>query len=282
MAKLPESNEKPPASAPHPQEAEIAGLVEQFLAGYDIESDIGRFRAYRDAIAHAQENLLQHPFCNLFLDRVGRAVGREPAYLDNLKFRIALPEGARLDFCYEEDWGFVITGNADGLDYFSNLFSQLRSAPCALDHIHLPNDERPLGTRSYAVTIYKEADDWFERLDTAEEGDDDFEDLPKRNLEAGQVYALQFVQFPPPELPLTVNRIYRVRSMDPTGEEVPIPDSGEVVDFKPFEGRESRRFRFEFLGDTKRPVSLVLHLDDPGVNFFTKKDLMKVVIDAAS
>src|SRR6266498_2359247 len=97
-----ESTEAAASSDPPGGEREIAELVELFLAGFDLKTDIDRFRAFRDAIAYAQEHLLNHSYCNLFLERVGRAVGREPAFLDNLKFRVELPESARLDFCYED------------------------------------------------------------------------------------------------------------------------------------------------------------------------------------
>lgn len=285
MSRSSQASDGPAATGGDPREREVDALVRDFLAGYDLESDIGRFRAFRDAIAHAQEHLLDHPYCNLFLDRVGRSVGREPAYLDHLKARTPLPESARLDLCYEDDWGFVVTGNRPGLLWFSDLLRQLAEAPCSLDHVHLPNDERPLGARSYSATLYKEADDWFEKLEDGDDEDGEFDALPRRDLEAGQIYALQFVQFPPPELPLTVNRIYRVRQVAAAASDGPTPVSPEAEDagHKPFEaGGDSRRFRFEFVGDTRRILSLVLHLDDPGVNFFTKKELVRVVLDPSS
>ena len=90
-----------------------------------------------------------------------------------------MPESGKLDFCYEEEWGFVITGNSDGLGYLASLLGELEHAPCHLDHIHLSNNERPLGSRSYPLTVYKEADDWFDRLDREEEwGEDGAQSAP--------------------------------------------------------------------------------------------------------
>lgn len=253
------------AGAADPRETEIEDVALRFLAGYDLESDVGRFRAYRDAIAWAEQHLLEHPFCNLFLDRVGRAVGREPAYLDNLRLRVPLPGGARLDFCFEEEWGFVVTGNEAGLGYLEALVRELRQAPCQLDHVHLASEEAPLGTRSYPLTVCKEPDDWFRRLEAGEEPEPG-DEPPPREVSAEEVFALQFVQFPPPELPLSAHRLYRVRS----AEALPSTDSG------------SRRFRFVVVGDTRRPVTIDLHLDDPGVNFFNSKELMRVVLGEAA
>src|SRR5205085_8463537 len=114
-----------------------------------------------------------------------------------------------------------VTGNESGLAYLESLLRELRGAPCALDHVHLANEEAPLGSRSYPLTICKEPDDWFRRLEAG--GDpDDGEDVPPRDVSAGDGFALQFVQFPPAELPLSAHRLYRVRSAEP----LPSADAG--------------------------------------------------------
>jgi hypothetical protein len=258
-------------STPAEGAEEIERVADEFLAGCDLDSDVGRFRAWRDGVALAQESLLRNRWCNRFLERVALATGREPAFLDSVKFRVPLPEDARLDLCYDEDGGFVITGNHEGLGFLAGLLTELRDAPCENDYVHIPNDEKPIGSKSYGLTIHREEDAWFERLGGNDTLLAEMDAPVPRAIVAGDIFALQFLVLPPPELPLTLHRIYRVRQSVPVGQ----PSEGAAAG-----APEGRRRRFELLGDARRPVSIVLHLDDPEVNFFTKRELLKVVLDS--
>ena len=53
---------------------------------------------------------------------------------------------------------------------------------------------------------------------------------------------------------------------------------GLVKEFKEFDGGENRYYRFTFVADNDEKFTYSFHLDDPAVNYFTHREILKLAM----
>jgi hypothetical protein len=243
-------------------------ILDQILSRFDLTHDFGRKRAYEAAIDHAREHLLEDPHCNDFLRAAATRLGFAPVSFDTIESRVKLPKGAWLDlWISDEDDEVALTGTREGLQYLIDLLTQLKNSTDRDEHIHLDRAYLPLTETSANLVLFKEEESWF----TGSAADGDIERYPKREIEPNSIYALQFIHYPPDGLPLTVNRLYRVLRIDEDDSASPT-----VKEFP--EGTPDRYRRFTFVADTGEQFSYIFHLDDPGVNYFTHREIVSLAL----
>ena len=57
------------------------------------------------------------------------------------------------------------------------------------------------------------------------------------------------------------------------------PDDGYSSSIKEFgDGTENRYFKFTFIADNEEKFTYTFHLDDPAVNFFTHREILKLAM----
>jgi hypothetical protein len=57
-------------------------------------------------------------------------------------------------------------------------------------------------------------------------------------------------------------------------------DQGYSASVKEFGGSENRYFRFTFVADNDEKFTYSFHLDDPAVNYFTHREILKLAMRA--
>lgn len=242
--------------------------LEQIIRRFDLTHDFGRKRAYEAVIEYARENLLDDPGCDEFLQTAAKRLGFAPVSFDTLESRVKLPRGAWLDvWISDEDEEVALTGTREGLQYLIDLLTQLKNASDRDQHIHLDRAVMPMTESSANLVLFKEEETWF--TGTGEEGE--FDRYPKREIDPSSIYAIQFIQFPPDDLPITAHKLYRVLEVKP--EEAAGADTKEFP-----EGLDGRYCRFTFVADRNERFTWAFHLDDPGVNYFTHREILSLTM----
>jgi hypothetical protein len=245
-------------------------LLDQILMPFDLTHDFGRKRAYEATIDYARENLVDDPHCEDFLKAAAKRLGFAPVSFDTIESRVKLPKGAWLDvWISDEDEEVALTGTRDGIQYLIDLLTQLKNSTDRDDHIHLDREYLPLTENSANLVLFKEDEPWF----TGSSAEGEFEAFPRREIEPSSIYAIQFIHFPPDDLPITAQKLYRVVSVQP-GE----TDSSNTKQFG--EGSDDRYFRFTFVADNGEQFVYRFHLDDPGVNYFTHREIVSLALQA--
>jgi hypothetical protein len=57
------------------------------------------------------------------------------------------------------------------------------------------------------------------------------------------------------------------------------PDDGYSATIKEFgDGHENRYYRFTFVADNEEKFNYSFHLDDPAVNYFTHREILKLAM----
>lgn len=245
-----------------------AQLLDQIIRPFDLTHDFGRKRAYEAAIDYARQYLVEDPHCNDFLAAAANRLGFAPITFDTLESRVKLPKNAWLDiWISDEDDEVALTGTAEGLQYLIDLLSQLRDASDPEQHIHLDRAVLPMTENSANLVLFKEAETWF----TGSSTDGLQEPFPERELDPKSIYAIQFLHYPPEDLPISAHKLYRVLKVE--------PDDGYSTSLKEFaEGSENRYFKFTFVADNEEKFTYTFHLDDPAVNFFTHREILKLAM----
>jgi len=242
-------------------------ILDEILSRYDLSHDFGRKEAWEATIDYARAELKEDPDCDAFLQASAERLGFAAITADDLDHRIRLPKGAWLDvWISDEDEEVSITGTPDGLQYLIDLLNSLRASKEPVDHLHLDRAYLPMTENSANLVLFKEDEQWFTGpLDKGEP-------FPVRDIEPKSIYAIQFIHFPPDDLPMSANRLYRVFRCEAA-------DASEATGIKEFpEGSPERYFRFSFLADSGERFSYVFHLDDPGVNFFTHREIVSLAL----
>lgn len=243
-------------------------ILDQILGRFDLSHDFGRKRAYEAVIDHAREHLVDDPNCNDFLAAAAKRLGFAPVSFDTIESRVKLPKGAWLDlWISDEDDEVALTGTREGIQYLIDLLTQLKSSNDRDEHIHLDRSYLPLTETSANLVLFKEDETWF--TGTAAEGEMDR--YPQREIDPNSIYALQFIHFPPEGLPLTVNKLYRVLRIEEDDEASP-----SVKEFP--EGSVDRYRRFTFVADNGEKFTYIFHLDDPGVNYFSHREIVSLAL----
>ena len=206
-----------------------AEILEQIVGPFDLSHDFGRKGAYEAALDYARQNLIEDPHCNEFLLAAAKRFGFAPITREALEGRIKLPKEAWLDlWISDEDDEVALTGTREGIQYLIDLLTQLRDSSDPEQHIHLDRGALPMTENSANLVLFKEEESWFTGV--AGEG---LQDYPQREIDPKTIYAIQFIHYPPEDLPISAHKLYRVLKVE---EEV-----GEPATIKEFgEGTENR------------------------------------------
>lgn len=246
-----------------------AQILDQIILPFDLSHDFGRKRAYEAAIEYARQNLLEDPHCNEFLAAAAKRLGFAAITRENLQSRVRLPKEAWLDvWISDEDDEVALTGTREGLQYLIDLLTQLRDASDPEQHIHLDRGVLPVTENSANLVLFKEDESWFTGV-----GAEGAQDFPQRDLDPKSIYAIQFIHYPPDDLPISAHKLYRVLKVE--------EDDGSSSSVKEFgEGTENRYYRFTFLADNDERFTYTFHLDDPAVNYFTHREILSLAMRA--
>jgi len=243
-------------------------LLDQIIRPFDLTHDFGRKRAYEAAIEYARQKLVEDPHCNDFLKVAATRLGFAPITFDTLESRVKLPKNAWLDvWISDEDDEVALTGTREGIQYLIDLLSQLRDAGDPEQHIHLDRAILPMTENSANLVLFKEEETWFTGAPTEGMA----ETYPEREVDPKSIYAIQCIHYPPEDLPISAHRLYRVLKVE--------PDDGYSSSIKEFgDGTENRYFKFTFVADNEEKFTYTFHLDDPAVNFFTHREILKLAM----
>jgi hypothetical protein len=244
-----------------------AQLLDEIIGTFDLSHDFGRKGAYEAAIDYARSNLVDDPHCNDFLHAAAKRLGFAAVTFDTLESRVKLPKNAWLDvWISDEDDEVAFTGTREGIQYFIDLLTQLRDAADPEQHIHLDRGSLPMTENSANLVLFKEEETWF--TGTATEGVQEF---PQREIDPKSIYAIQFIHYPPEDLPISAHRLYRVLNVE--------QDDGHSPSVKEFgDGTDKRYFRFTFIADNEEKFTYSFHLDDPAVNYFTHREILSLAM----
>ena len=247
-----------------------AQLLDQIIRPFDLTHDFGRKRAYEAAIEYARQHLVEDPHCNEFLTTAATRLGFAAVTFDTLESRVKLPKDAWLDvWISDEDDEVALTGTREGIQYLIDLLSQLRDTTDSEQHIHLDRAVLPMTENSANLVLFKEEETWF--TGAAAEGLQD--EFHERDIDPKAIYAIQFIHYPPDDLPISAHRLYRVLKVE--------PDDGVSATVKEFgEGAETRYYRFTFVADNDEKFTYSFHLDDPAVNYFTHREILRLAMRA--
>jgi hypothetical protein len=244
-----------------------AQILDQIIGPFDLSHDFGRKGAYEAALDYARQNLIDDPHCNEFLLAAAKRLGFAAVTRETLESRIKLPKEAWLDlWISDEDDEVALTGTREGIQYLIDLLTQLRDASDPEQHIHLDRGSLPMTENSANLVLFKEEESWFTGV--AGEG---MQDYPQREIDPKSIYAIQFIHYPPDDLPISAHKLYRVLKV----EEEP----GSATTIKEFgEGTEARYYRFTVIADTDERFTYTFHLDDPAVNYFTHREILSLAM----
>ena len=244
-----------------------AQLLDEIINPFDLSHDFGRKRAYEAAIEYARQNLVDDPHCNDFLHAAAKRLGFAAITRDALEARIKLPKEAWLDvWISDEDEEVAFTGTREGIQYMIDLLTQLRDARDPEQHIHLDRGTLPMTENSANLVLFKEEDSWFTGA-----GADAAQEFPQRDIDPKQIYAIQFIHYPPDDLPISAHKLYRVLQVE--------QDDGVSATVKEFgDGSDGRYFRFTFVADNDDKFTYSFHLDDPAVNYFTHREILSLAM----
>lgn len=245
-----------------------AQLLDQIIRPFDLTHDFGRKRAYEAAIEYARQHLADDPHCNDFLKAAAKHLGFAAIAFDTLESRVKLPKNAWLDvWISDEDDEVALTGTREGIQYLIDLLTQLRDANDPEQHIHLDRAVLPMTDNSANLVLFKEEESWF----TGAAAEALQEPYPEREIDARSIYAIQFIHYPPDDLPISAHKLYRVLSVE--------PDDGRAPTVKEFgDGGTSRYYKFTFIADNEEKFTYTFHLDDPAVNYFTHREILKLAM----
>lgn len=249
---------------------QLTQILDEIIAPYDLSHDFGRKQAYEAAIDYARMNLVDDPSCDSFLELAAARLGFAAISFDQLENRVRLPKGAWLDiWIADDDDEVAITGTEQGIQYLVDLLTQLRQAANREQHIHLDRAWLPLTEQSASLVLFKEEESWFTGGPVPGDGE-----YPQRELDPKTIYAIQFIHYPPDDLPITAQKLYRVVTVETADE-----DEANIKEFP--EGSADRYRRFGFIADNGERFSWAFHLDDPGVNYFTHREIVSLALRPA-
>jgi hypothetical protein len=246
-----------------------AQLLDEIVGPFDLSHDFGRKGAYEAAIEYARKHLVEDPHCNDFLAAAAKRLDFAPVTRENLEGRIKLPKEAWLDlWISDEDDEVALTGTREGIQYLIELLTQLRDATDPEQHIHLDRGALPMTENSANLVLFKEDETWFTGV-----GAEGAQEYPQREIDPKSIYAIQFIHYPPDDLPISAHRLYRVMKVE--------EEAGQADNIKEFgEGTENRYYRFSFVADNDERFTYTFHLDDPAVNYFTHREILSLAMKA--
>ncbi|MDQ3282423.1 MAG: hypothetical protein M3Q69_13565 [Acidobacteriota bacterium] len=252
----------------NPAAERYAQILDQIISQFDLSHDFGRKGAYEAALDYARQNLIDDPHCNEFLLAAAKRLGFAAITRDALESRIKLPKEAWLDvWISDEDDEVALTGTREGIQYLIELLTQLRDASDPEQHIHLDRGALPMTDNSANLVLFKEEETWFTGV-----AGEAMAEYPERDIDPKSIYAIQFIHYPPDDLPISAHKLYRVLKV----EEDPSSQASGIKEFG--DGSENRYFRFTFIADNDERFTYTFHLDDPAVNYFTHREILKLAM----
>src|SRR5688500_4363021 len=242
-------------------------ILSQIALTFDLGHVFGRKRAYEAAIDYARQNLIDDTNCNDFLLAAAKRLGFAAITRDALEGRVKLPKEAWLDlWISDEDDEVALTGTREGIQYLIDLLTQLRDASDPEQHIHLDRGALPMTENSANLVLFKEDESWFTGV-----AGDAAQEYPQREIDPKSIYAIQFIHYPPDDLPISAHKLYRVLKVE--------EDTAGSTNVKEFgDGSDGRYFRFTFVADNDEKFTYSFHLDDPAVNYFTHREILKLAM----
>ncbi|HEX8616604.1 MAG TPA: hypothetical protein VF911_03365 [Thermoanaerobaculia bacterium] len=242
-------------------------ILDQIISSFDLSHDFGRKGAYEAALEYARQNLIEDPQCNEFLLVAAKRLGFAAVTRETLETRVKLPKEAWLDvWISDEDDEVALTGTREGIQYLIELLTQLRDASDPEQHIHLDRGALPMTENSANLVLFKEEETWFTGV-----AGEAIQEYPQREIEPKAIYAIQFIHYPPDDLPISAHKLYRVLKVE--------EENGQSTSVKEFvEGLESRYYKFSFIADNDERFTYTFHLDDPAVNFFTHREILSLAM----
>ncbi len=253
----------------NPASERYAQILDQIISRFDLSHDFGRKGAYEAALEYARQNLIDEPHCNDFLLAAAKRLGFAAVTRETLESRIKLPKEAWLDvWISDEDDEVALTGTREGIQYLIDLLTQLRDASDPEQHIHLDRGALPMTENSANLVLFKEEETWFTGV-----GAEGMQEYPQREIDPKSIYAIQFIHYPPDDLPISAHKLYRVLRVE---EDKDL--SASVKEF--VDGGDSRYYRFTFLADNDERFTYTFHIDDPAVNFFTHREILSLAMRA--
>ncbi len=260
---------------------EYEKLVKKILAPFDLSQTGQIDRAYEACVDYARQNLLNDPNCNAFLHLAAQKLETLPVHLDTIGLTTPASPDSRLDLYVSDENEVVLSANREGLDYLLELLNRLKDEQPS-EHFHVDPGESPLTRRSWPFVVYREDSHWFDEQDSHAE---DNAGMPDRSaLDPERVVAVQFLDFTPPPLRLSGQKLYKVTA--PT----PVDPSTRPAPSQPFRhspqpswekhlegGAENRYHVFTLVNEVGKPIQARLHLDDPGVMYFERSDLANLL-----
>ncbi len=252
-----------------PATERYAQILDQIISRFDLSHDFGRKGAYEAALEYARQNLIEDPHCNEFLLAAAKRLGFAAVTRETLESRIKLPKEAWLDvWISDEDDEVALTGTREGIQYLIDLLTQLRDTSDPEQHIHLDRGALPMTENSANLVLFKEEETWFTGV--AGEG---MQEYPQRDIEPKAIYAIQFIHYPPDDLPISAHKLYRVLKVEEAEQS---PSATSIKEFG--EGSENRYYKFAFIADNDERFTYTFHLDDPAVNFFTHREILSLAM----
>jgi hypothetical protein len=252
-----------------PATERYAQILDQIISRFDLSHDFGRKGAYEAALEYARQNLIEDPQCNEFLLAAAKRLGFAAVTRETLESRIKLPKEAWLDvWISDEDDEVALTGTREGIQYLIDLLTQLRDTSDPEQHIHLDRGALPMTENSANLVLFKEEETWFTGV--AGEG---MQEYPQRDIEPKAIYAIQFIHYPPDDLPISAHKLYRVLKVEEAEQS---PSGTSIKEFG--EGSENRYYKFAFIADNDERFTYTFHLDDPAVNFFTHREILSLAM----
>lgn len=244
-----------------------AQILDQIIGPFDLSHDFGRKRAYEAALDYARQNLIDDPHVNDFLLAAAKRLGFAAVTRETLEM-VKLPKDAWLDvWISDEDDEVALTGTREGIQYLIDLLTQLRDTTDPEQHIHLDRGALPMTDNSANLVLFKEEETWFTGV--AAEG---LQEFPQRDMDPKSIYAIQFIHYPPDDLPISAHKLYRVLGV----EESTDPETTNIKEFA--DGEETRYYKVTFVADNDEKFTYTFHLDDPAVNYFTHREILSLAM----
>ncbi len=165
----------------------------------------------------------------------------------------------------EED-GVLLAGNREGLQALAREILLILDYEDASpgDYVCLAREEVGMSDTSLNLAIGFQDASFFEPEYPAGEE----EPWPQRDIPPNSIRAVQFID-DPAGFPVNCGELNRVITVHPlTTVDLPTKEF--------FSGEQDRYFAFTILANGDEPFTCLLHLDDPGLNFFTHRQIAKV------
>ena len=245
-------------------------IIKQLISEFELDSEIGRKKAYQKCIEYADLNLDDTSDYNPFVTRASERLVQENIHKDIARRTVEESGDEKLHLTYSKKSGPVLTGNASGLSYLSRIIKNLSEAIMNSEHSHLYYGEPPLYGNSYPLIIYLEDDDWFAKhaQDDEKEERNVSTKYKYRAIDVDKIVAFLVSDRVPPDFMMTPNKIYKISSCEKyKDQDVWIKKIRETTD---------RLFIFKFTRDDDEIEEIALDLDDEKVLFFAKDDLTQL------